>query len=217
MRDSDPRRRRFAWASLFASVYFGAHQLVDLYVGLPCVLFAFALSIAYLDATASRSLLRTVLPFGCRRVDAADDMGVPPTDGMSSTNRASARPGPRGQPRSLRLGALAIGGLAVGIVAATAFLAWSESHALQGEDAVGYANAGNWSAALASASAAQSGDPQLPAYDFLAGVAALHTGDQHLAATLLAKSAAADDFPEAWLDLASARLALGDRTGRRLR
>lgn len=84
---------------------------------------------------------------------------------------------------------------------------------MQGEDAVGYANAGNWSAALASASAAQSGDPQLPAYDFLAGVAALHTGDQHLAATLLAKSAAADDFPEAWLDLASARLALGDRDG----
>lgn len=48
----DGLRRRYAWASLFATIYFGAHQLLDFYANMPAALLAFAIPIAMLDATA---------------------------------------------------------------------------------------------------------------------------------------------------------------------
>ena len=64
LNDPDPTRRRWAWASLVTLVYFGAHQLLDLYVNMPAVLFAASLPIAYLDATRRRNDLvgRRTLP-----------------------------------------------------------------------------------------------------------------------------------------------------------
>src|SRR5204863_7388454 len=62
IRDADPFRRRFAWASLFATAYLAGHQLVDEYVGAPSLLFALALSVGYRDAAATRPLL--AWPFG---------------------------------------------------------------------------------------------------------------------------------------------------------
>jgi O-antigen ligase len=68
IRDVDPVRRRFGWAALFSLAYFGAHQLLDFYPNMPAVLFAFALPIAYLDATSRRPI-----PMGRLRVSA----GIP--------------------------------------------------------------------------------------------------------------------------------------------
>ena len=44
LRDPDAVRRRWGWAALFATVYFGAHQLLDFYANFPATLFAFALA-----------------------------------------------------------------------------------------------------------------------------------------------------------------------------
>jgi O-antigen ligase/tetratricopeptide (TPR) repeat protein len=51
IRDDDPSRRRIGWCALFATIYFGSHQLLDFYANQPAVLFAFAIPIAWLDAT----------------------------------------------------------------------------------------------------------------------------------------------------------------------
>jgi O-antigen ligase len=56
VRDPDPIRRRFGWATLFAVVYFGAHQALDFYPNMPAALFAFALPIAWLDGTAKHPM-----------------------------------------------------------------------------------------------------------------------------------------------------------------
>ena len=71
VRDPDPVRRRFGWASLFGLVYFGAHQLLDFYPNMPAALFAFALPIAFLDATAGRSVTANLVQLGPRLVNAA--------------------------------------------------------------------------------------------------------------------------------------------------
>jgi tetratricopeptide (TPR) repeat protein len=55
--DADPVRRRFGWAALFATAYFAAHQLLDFYPNMPATLFAWAIPIAYLDATSRRPIL----------------------------------------------------------------------------------------------------------------------------------------------------------------
>jgi O-antigen ligase/tetratricopeptide (TPR) repeat protein len=176
MRDPDARRRRFGWAALFAATYYGAHQLVDLYVGVPCTLFALALSVGYLDATARRSLTVGVL------------------------NGA----------RAARSRAIATGAFVVLVVGAFGFLGWSEANALPAGQAVGEANALDWTAALRSARAAESADPGIPLYSFLVGLGAAHTGDAALAAASFERSARADGFPHAWLNAAAVRLELGD-------
>lgn len=58
VRDPDPRRRRFGWATVIGLVYFAAHQLLDFYPNFPAVLFAAAIPVAYLDATAPQPMLR---------------------------------------------------------------------------------------------------------------------------------------------------------------
>ena len=54
--DDDSTRRRFGWAALFSTAYFGAHQLLDFYPNMPAFLFAFAFPIAWLDATDPRPM-----------------------------------------------------------------------------------------------------------------------------------------------------------------
>jgi tetratricopeptide (TPR) repeat protein len=67
--DPDSVRRRFGWAALFGSAYFGAHQLLDFYANMPAALFAFAIPLAYLDATARRPVFggRVGWPVSWRR------------------------------------------------------------------------------------------------------------------------------------------------------
>lgn len=56
--DLNATRRRWGWAGLTALLYFAFHQLLDFYVNMPAFLFASALPIAYLDATAPRPMWR---------------------------------------------------------------------------------------------------------------------------------------------------------------
>jgi O-antigen ligase len=58
LHDANPLRRRFAWAALFSTAYFGAHQLLDFYPNMPAFLFAFAFPIAWLDATDPMPMFR---------------------------------------------------------------------------------------------------------------------------------------------------------------
>jgi O-antigen ligase/tetratricopeptide (TPR) repeat protein len=53
LRDDDPVRRRWGWAAAFALVYFAAHQALDFYANMTAILFAAALPVAWLDATAT--------------------------------------------------------------------------------------------------------------------------------------------------------------------
>jgi len=52
--DPDPLRRRWAWAAGIGLLYFALHQLLDFYANMPAALFAAAIPVAYLDATAVR-------------------------------------------------------------------------------------------------------------------------------------------------------------------
>lgn len=54
-RHADPTRRRWAWAAGIGLTYFVLHQLLDFYANMPAVLFAAAIPVAYLDATAARA------------------------------------------------------------------------------------------------------------------------------------------------------------------
>lgn len=51
-RSPDDERRRWAWFTGLGLLYFGLHQILDFYPNMPAVLFAAALPVAYLDATA---------------------------------------------------------------------------------------------------------------------------------------------------------------------
>jgi tetratricopeptide (TPR) repeat protein len=52
IRGEDAVRRRWAVVAILAAVYFGTHQLFDMFANMPAALFVFALPIAWLDATA---------------------------------------------------------------------------------------------------------------------------------------------------------------------
>jgi len=54
--DADPARRRWGWAAAIVMTYFAAHQLLDFYANMSAILFAAALPIAWLDATATQPL-----------------------------------------------------------------------------------------------------------------------------------------------------------------
>jgi len=51
IRSGDPRRRLLGWGTVLAGIYFATHNLLDFYPSLPPALFAFAIPIAWLDAT----------------------------------------------------------------------------------------------------------------------------------------------------------------------
>ena len=94
-------------------------------------------------------------------------------------------------------------------------MAWSESIALPASNAVDSADHDDWAAALLPARDAVAADPGMPTYRFTLGLAAAATGDLATARDELEQSVAADDLPEAWLDLAAIRQRLGDEAGAR--
>lgn len=62
IRGNDAVRRRWAWFAVIGLAYFVLHQVLDLYVNMPAFLFAAALPIAYLDATAEPSEIGAWIP-----------------------------------------------------------------------------------------------------------------------------------------------------------
>jgi O-antigen ligase len=183
LRDPDAVRRRWGWVALFTGVYFAAHNMLDFYANFPATLFAFALPIAWLDATAARSIL--VWPrapaFGSR---ARRAIGI--------------------------VGALA--GAAV-ITAAVAGLVRQETPARAMADGMRAAAREDWSAALPLFESAAEADPEVPSYAFARGLAEARAGDQSAALATLLRVAQAEDLPVAWLDVAALRLDAGDTAG----
>jgi O-antigen ligase len=113
--------------------------------------------------------------------------------------------GPALWPRARGLvGALALCVALVGLLA-------KEGPALLQEDAVRQANDGDWANAGTLADAAAAEDPAIHPYDLTAGLAAVRSGDFTSAASYFRVVAEDDDLPEAWLDLASAEIGLGNR------
>ena len=54
IRSGDTRRRWLGWGTILAATYFATHNLLDFYPSLPPALFAFAIPIAWLDASDGR-------------------------------------------------------------------------------------------------------------------------------------------------------------------
>jgi len=180
LRDADGARRRWGWAALFATVYFGAHQLLDFYANMPAALFAFALPVAWLDATAPR-LITADLP--------------------------ATVLGPAARPLLSRVAAVAaIGVLAAAVVG----LVVQEPPAQAMSDGRMTAGEGDWTAALPLLRAAAEADPRMPAYAFARGLAEARVGDRATALALLASVAATDDLPAAWIDVAALHADAGD-------
>ena len=112
-------------------------------------------------------------------------------------------------------GRLASLSIALAVIAAGVGLEWAELHAATHARAVALANQGDWEAAapLAAQTAAQ--DPAWPPYQLTEGLAAARAGDHARAAEAFRRVVAADDLPEAWLDLAAEEASLGDVAGAR--
>lgn len=186
LRDPSPARRRWAWAALFGTAYFGAHQLLDFYANMPAALFAFALPIAWLDATASRAIALR-----------------PPTTAVGRDARRILR----GAAAAAAVGVLGVA--AVGLVAQEA-----PAQAMSAGRVA--AAAGDWSAALPLFRSAALADPSMPAYAFARGLAEAREGERATALESIAGVATTDDLPVAWLDVAALRLDGGDEAGSRV-
>ncbi|HSW42532.1 MAG TPA: O-antigen ligase family protein [Patescibacteria group bacterium] len=185
MRDPDARRRRWGWAALFVTVYFGAHQLLDFYANMPAAIFAFAVPIAWLDATAPRSIT-------ARR----PALGVPP------------------RARRLLGGVAATAGVGVMTVAIAGLMA-PEAAAQAMAEGRAATRRGDWTAALPLFRIADEAQPAIPAYAFARGLAEARHGDPAAALTALTSVGEADDLPVAWLNVAALRLDARDATGAR--
>ena len=99
------------------------------------------------------------------------------------------------------------------VIAAIAFLAWSERGALLMQDGTARLNTFDPSAAVPPLAAAVRTDTAMPPYHLALGLALANTGDLVGAEPHLLESALVDDLPETWLDLAAVRARLGDPSG----
>lgn len=109
--------------------------------------------------------------------------------------------------RAVPVAALALG---LGVAMSAVWLVRSEAAASLGEQATDAANKGSWAEARAAASEALRLDPDMAPYLFTAGLAAAHTGDLANARDLIERAARIDDFPTAWIDVASLESDLGN-------
>lgn len=180
IRDPDVARRRWGWVTTIGLVYFAAHQALDFYANFPSVLFAAAIPVAWLDATARRAP-------------------------VEAEAEAQASPQRGGRGRSMAwAGAVGL------LVAALVGLGAQELPALTAGRAVDLANRGDWAAADAPAREAAAQDPRISSYLFTAGLTAAHAGDHAASAAYFELVTRTDDVPEAWLNLAAEQAELGD-------
>jgi O-antigen ligase/tetratricopeptide (TPR) repeat protein len=182
VRSADRQRRRVGYAALFAIVLLAVQHVGDVLVNVPALLFAMALPIAWLDATA--------LP--------------EPVDGTA--DRASGA--------RWRLGLLPLV-MAVATAGILVGLGRVESVTDSADYGVAAADRDDWTEATRRFEEAADADPGLIAYQFQLGVSAANIVDLETAEAALAAAAAADDYPYAWLNLASVRLQRGDTSGAR--
>ena len=188
VRDADPVRARVGWCALFATIYFAAHQTLDFYANAPSILLAFAIPIAWLDATANPA---------------------------ARAATANATPGDHASVIRLPAGRVIAAIGIVAIVGSVALLGWAEVGAQSMDQGKRNLDAGETSAAIDAIGAAIASDPAIPSYHFSMGLALARDGRLAEAETEFLRSASFDDLPEAWLDLAAVRARLGDGAGSR--
>ena len=186
IRSGDDARRRVGLATLFAVVLLAGQQLVDMLMNVPALLFAMALPLAWLDATAP---------------------GRGPEPGPAGSRPPQETRGQHARP-------LVFGMVALTLVIAAGLLR-IEAIASGAEQGVLEADAGRWTEAVVLARDAAASDPGVTSYWFQAGVVAANAGDLATAGDALERSAAADDYTIAWLDLAAVRWRQGDAAGAR--
>jgi O-antigen ligase/tetratricopeptide (TPR) repeat protein len=189
VRSEEPTRRRVAWAAVFTTVYFGAHQLLDLYAHFPAILLAFAIPIAYLDGTAEAGA----------------------TGGSWSPAWAPLRRWLSG----VRFQVVRNWAGVASLLACGVFLAWSETGAFLMRDGTALLNDRNPDAALTKLEAAVAMDPAMPPYRLALGLALADTGDLAGAERQFAAAAQADGLPQSWLDLAAVRARQSNASGAR--
>jgi O-antigen ligase/tetratricopeptide (TPR) repeat protein len=190
IRSDDGARRRVGVATLFGVVLLAGQQLVDMLMNVPALLLALAIPLAWLDAAAE-----------------------PPTPVLvlaQSTDGAWA--GQKHEVGRARL--LTFGMVAVTLVVAAGLLR-IESISDRAIQSAQEADAGRWAVALRMAEDAAASDPGMPSYWFEVGVTAANAGDLTTAADALGRSAGADDYSIAWIDLAAVRWQQGDALGAR--
>jgi O-antigen ligase len=180
IRDPDAARRRMGWAALFATVYFGAHQLLDFYANAPAILFCFAIPIAWLDAT-----------------DPSEARVRPPS------RRQAGSWASRLSKASRAAGVLVL-------VASASFLAWSEAGALQMSGGKDLLDARRPMDALGPLTTAVQLDPAMIPSQFELGIALADTGELAGAREHLSAAAAGDSLPEAWLNLSAVQAQMGE-------
>lgn len=185
LRSTDPKHQRVGLAAVFVLGLLAAQQLVDMLMNVPAVFLALALPIAWVDGAS---------------------LGEP-----KPGNELEAGP-ESGSGRILRVVSV---GMLVGTVVCGVGLAQMESIAATDAAGVAAANAGDWAEAASQTSAAAREDSAVAAYAFSAGLAAAASGDAAEAARWSAQSAAVDDYPYAWLNLAALRYTLADASGSR--
>jgi tetratricopeptide (TPR) repeat protein len=110
---------------------------------------------------------------------------------------------------SAAVGRTATLALFVACLVALGGLGHSESVALTHQRAVWAANEGDWLTASHLAAEAYAADREMPAYALTLGLASLWTGDWQMAHDSLEQAVRADDLPQSWLGLASAKVELG--------
>jgi O-antigen ligase/tetratricopeptide (TPR) repeat protein len=172
-------QRRNAWAAIAAIAYLAGHQLVDVVTNLPVVLFALALPISRLDALA---------------LAARDGHLVSPE---------------RGTPHGTWRRALVPIAMAAAAALAIGTLGWSTRIAVQHDDAVTAANAGDWDAALGLAQGVVAADQDMPPYHVTLGLTLARAGEADAAEQEFRRAAEVDDLPQAWLDIAALDVAAG--------
>jgi O-antigen ligase/tetratricopeptide (TPR) repeat protein len=186
LRGTDPVRRRFALATLFAVVFLGVQQVVDFFGNLPAALLPLALLVAALDAGSERSF-------------------VP---GRLRLERLTGRSLPSLVPATALLVATVLAVLTLGSSEATA---GKQEAALAASEAGDRAGA----LSLAEAAAAADptiGAYQLTLALIAAGERT-PTPEDARALVALRASAERDQLSESWLDLAALRVDAGDQAG----
>ena len=184
VRSDDQQTRRVGYAALFSVVLLAVQQVGDVLVNVPALLFAMALPIAWLDAKMQPSLGEGTQP-------------------LRGPTRGWSRLAPQAVP--LITAAVVVVTL-VGLFRIEGATGTAGSGVLTADD-------GRWSDAESLAADAVAEDPDVALYQFQLGISAANAGDYQLAEASLAKSAAADDYTYAWLNLAAVRWKLGDTAG----
>jgi len=175
IRDPEAQRRRFAWAAAASSLYLGAHQLLDFYANMPAILFAFAIPVAYLDATAKPDLQWLPRRIGHktprRLLGATGTLGLALSVTFLWWSESNARPADRGT------AALNAGDVASGLsLAKTAAASDPEIPAYRVTLGLALERAGDWPSALAAFEAAAIAD-DLPNAWLGAAAAQVRLGD----------------------------------------